>query len=303
MTRDAYSWVTGLILLFSSGVVAAADSLTGEDAVALSLGVEYFSWREYSDNRQLLEERGPRMFAELGMRKSIGNSDFVSLLGRLYLASVHYDGETTGSASPIPITSNSIYGGWGAEANYHLHLFALPAESSDIYLTFGLGYEAWLRSIQDTRAAGVETPVPGYLEKFQIPYLRLGFLYHYEGRIYLQAGAKVPLDIKEEVGFSRFYSEDDPRVRLDNVFLEPQAQTSLYASLRYFFNRSFGLHIYYDSYRMQASEKSIVTANGQTLYWEGSSWKVNPDSKDRPLRVSQPESRQDTIGLLFSYLF
>jgi hypothetical protein len=298
--------VMGLVLLLLSGVATAGNPLEGGDAIGISLGVEYFSWREYSGERRLLEESGPRMFAELGMRKGLGASGFATLLGRLYLASVNYDGETTGGTS-VPVVSNSIYGGWGLEGNYHLHLFELPAERSDLYFTVGVGYEEWLRSIQDGWAADLQSAVAGYLEIFRVPFMRVGFFYSHEGRALFQVGAKVPLQIREEVGFSRFYTEDTDKVRVDNFNVEPVPQSSLYASMRYLFSRHFGLYLYYDSYRMQASELVQVTANGAPVYVvrEANSdvWKVDNGDSTRLLRAKQPESRQDTFGLLLSYYF
>ncbi len=256
----------------------------------MSLGGEYFTWHENEvGGREVVEETGPRFFIEIGGREEPGSGDILtSFITRFYGAKVLYDGETTGAGAPVPVFSDSIYAGWATELKFDVLLtdsFHVKGEQSDWYLSTAIGYEEWLRDIKDAHVPGMGT-ISGYPEVYQVPYVKLGLNYYVIKSTNFNLGIKYPLVVNEEVGLTS--------QGFTNPILSPEPQPSLYASVIFRLSKSIGLHFFYDSYYFKASPQEILyDANGTMV----------TDSSGDAVRVYQPESHQDSVGVLVSIHF
>ncbi|MCW8825901.1 MAG: hypothetical protein OQK78_05695 [Gammaproteobacteria bacterium] len=271
-----------------------------------ALGVELFSWHEYDlSGREMVHEMGPRLFVEFESAADRSKRFNHSFRGRLYSGFVKYDGETQGG---VPLTSHSIYAGFVVESmlNYRVSTVVKErrSEGQAWYLSAGLGYEGWLRGIQDTASAS------GYSEIYQVPYSKLGILYEANHRTQLQFGAKLPLMVSERILFSRFVT-DDTGEHFSDFNLEPQANLTLYASLDYQLANRMDISLYYDRYLFGASPNvSLLTASGNPVYC------LDVDSNgiceahnainsgaDSVVVAHQPKSHLQTIGVRFNFSY
>lgn len=229
-------------------------------------GVEYFSWREYTNCPQTLEERGPRFFLGLDGVNHKNQNWELSFQGKAYAAFVVYDGFTQ---SCVPLTANTSYIGVAGEASATRWLAeAAPASRwPQMGLRMGLGLDAWRRTIV---AAG------GYSEDYVIGFARLGIAARRGDDWTAEAGIKHPLSTSEvarlqAVGFS------------SDAVLQPKGDYSYFASIKYQSSPKYNMKIYYDSYRFNRSDSITI----------GSC----PPS-NIACSVHQPTSHQDTIGFI-----
>lgn len=254
----------------------------------VSGGSEWFRWQEFdASDSEIVTEQGPRFFVEMGGLDAIGDDLFAAFYGRLYVASVTYEGETTGETSPIPILSDSIYGGWSAEVMFSYRLGSgihTHQGEGDWLLAFGGGYESWLRNINGTNHSVLGT-VSGYQEFYDVPYAKLGLFYNAVDRLQFQIGAKYPYAVSERVDWRPFGETQ--------YAIAPKPELSAYLSMIYQFSDSWGLQVYYDSYRFSASDpvRRLNTDGTPYIDSEGNNY------------VGQPKSHQDTVGLFLSYHF
>jgi len=257
----------------------------------VSTGVEYFQWQENEvSGREIVKETGPRAFLEIGARENLDSIKsepiFFSFITRLYAANVAYSGETTGTSAPIPILSDSLYAGWSGEIQSHV-ILSRGNESSykkDWYLSLSIGYEEWLRDIQDAKFSDIT--ISGYPEVYQVSYLKIGLLRNSNNLNNLKFGIKYPFNVDETIGW-----ESSGYI---NPTLKPTPAISFYAAYLIKLSKSWGLHLFFDSYRFEQSDKeplfaldgtSILTSEGNQAY------------------VYQPKSSQDSIGLLVTHRF
>jgi len=163
------------------------------------LSVSDFNWSEYSD-------AGNRVLEETGQIYGL-DADIVYLHQRFgwqggagaFLGEVDYDGRTW---SGTPIQTDVLYAGGSFHGD---GLVCFRPISGLILKSFaGLGAQAWLRDLDDTRtAAGV--PVQGAEEWWGCVYGRLGtgfqygFLNDYE--LFASGGVKLPIYARNEVDF------------------------------------------------------------------------------------------------------
>lgn len=253
-------------LLLSTPVWAAGD-------LAIGVGSEYFSWREYDDSGdRLLEESGPRLFMTVDAERRYGDWVY-GFRGRIYSAQVDYDGQLLDGT---PYKTDTDYNGLTLEFDFtHPITFNGDYSASAWAMRLGLGYDTWRRNILGSG---------GYEEHYTIPYLRLGMLYGRESALQVLAGVKYPFSTEEDVDWSRF-GFDDPA-------LSPEPDFSLFATLAYRMAKHWRLSLSYDSYRFKKSDEEVLRVDGVAVTSGGS-----------PVTVFQPESQQDTFGLGLSYLF
>lgn len=285
--------VTGL--LFSS---AAAGEVAAQ--WRSSLGIESFNWFEYdASGAEIVHESGPRLFAELGRRSEYSPRLGAIYSGRLYGGSVGYDGQTqTGT----PVTTNSLYLGLRLEAMFDYRLPGAMAASHDWFLHFGLGYDSWVRGIQDTPTAS------GYNERYQVSYSKLGVVFDTNQRIRVQFGAKFPVMVREDVDYSRF-ATDDTGENFADLQLAPRATTTLYAAVDYRMTARWNVSLYYDHYLFEASpSENLLTASGSPVYCldtngDGVCEALNAidSGSDRLVMAFQPKSDHRTIGVRLTF--
>lgn len=287
-----------LPILLLSGHVSA-------DGWQKAVGVESFNWYEYDpDGSELVHESGPRLFVEFSSSREYTKRINASYSGRLYGANVRYDGETQ---SGIPITTNSLYLGFALEAMFDYRL-SINGDSfsngGDWFLTYGLGYEGWLRGIRDTSTAS------GYNEFYRVPYTRLGLSFDANDQTRIQFGAKFPMLVREYVVYSRFVT-DDTGEKFADLELAPVARATLYASIDFTMAENWNFRLYYDRYLFDASPKeSLLTASGNPVYcFDGNSDGVCDalnainSGSDSETRAYQPHSEHQTIGVRFTLSF
>ncbi len=277
-------------LLHSLFLIGLAPFNVGAADWHLSLGTEYYTWHENEDTgREVVEETGPRIFLEIGGKEGVNTDDVItSFIMRFYAADVQYDGETTGgSSAPIPVFSDSIYAGWSTQLGVAVLLtdgIHTETDQSDWYFSTSLGYEEWLRDIQDAQISGIT--ISGYPEVYKVPYMKFGFLRNSISSSEIRFGIKYPLVVDEIVGWS-----SDGYI---NPQLNPEPQPSLYASIIFQLGKHLGVHLFYDSYRFDPSPK-------KPLYYSDGTAVTN--SFGYQSYVSQPQSHQDSVGVLISFHF
>ncbi len=257
----------------------------------VSTGIEYFNWQENeATGREIVKESGPRAFLEIGAREDLDNITskplFFSFITRLYAANVTYTGETTGTTTPIPILSDSLYAGWSGEVQSHFILLSTnePSNKKDWYLSLSLGYEEWLRDIQDAKLSDIT--ISGYPEVYQVSYLKIGFLRNSNELNNLKFGIKFPFNIDETIGW-----ESSGYI---NPMLKPSPAISFYLGYLIKLSKSWGLHLFFDSYRFEPSDKEPLYAlDGTSIL----------NSEGNQAYVYQPKSSQDSVGALITYRF
>jgi hypothetical protein len=251
---------------------------------SISAGSESFMWEEYdTNNSKLLDESGLRHFVAFDAASWLDRHWQSDFGGRVYSGTVDYDGQTqTGTKVP----SDTDYNGIQFEAGFSYY----PGNQNPFVTNTGrsgirmaVGVDSWRRNIQDTQyetTTGTIVSVDGYVENYTTTYGRIAAHYGGGGRWSFNLGAKYPFATTETVGLEALgYASD--------VTLHPQGNFSLYANLGLQFSRSWGMQIYYDSYRFAKSDPETVysPSDGTTYY------------------VWQPESHQDVLGAKFSFTF
>jgi hypothetical protein len=167
--------------------------------------VESFGWEETQDDgRRLLEESGYRYGLAVKMQQYPRLAPFLSggMSAKLYGGQVDYDGETTGTAEPVPVTTETAY--LGADLTLDGGVRITPHRRVWLDLFAAGCLATWRRDIHD---AG---DVRGYVEKW----------FNVHGRAGLGVTCKFPLGFS---GFSRLgcmiplYTENS--IDLSNVGL------------------------------------------------------------------------------------
>jgi len=260
-----------LSLLGLSAIAKAADA----NQASVQFGPQSFHWREFGDT-------GGRLLQEQGARFSVGAAFdnfrredagvLYSVNGKLYLGSIDYDGQTQ---SGTPATTDVSYFGLNIELQGGYRI----GRRIGLDVFGALGFDDWIRSIADGRAAN-GTTVYGYEEYYTILYGKagLGFFQRLDGwRYFLQGGVKMPLSTSEHVDLG------------SGVDLQPGLKPSAFANFQFDFgsgrHNRFGAALYYDSYRFSKSDPELLTEGGITY------------------QVWQPRSHMDVYGLRLSYYF
>lgn len=250
-------------------------------ALSISGGVENFRWRELDGGGgRLLEESGPRYNVAVNYDnlRRLNSGAVYSVGGKFYVGAVDYDGQT--QLTGVPMKSTTHYTGVQLDG---LGGYRFARRLRGLDLLGGVGLDFWLRSIDDTYVQGVGYVYGGDEDYFAFN-AKLGLGYFQElgrARHYLQAGLKYPFYVYE-YGYP---------VAADDVTLHPKGRASLFAKYQWEFGSTtrdrWGVTLYYDSYRLSASDPVIETANGAPTGYI----------------VWQPESHQDVYGLQASFYF
>lgn len=248
---------------------AVADKLT------LGAGSEYFSWRE-QDTRgtEILHEIGPRFFIELGnaVRHSAGLQ--TALNGRLYTGRVDYHGHLQNGEAA---TTDTSYVGGRLEMDVLYSLWQQD-DSHDWGIRFVLGGEHWKRELHGPS---------GYPEIYSVGYLRLGLNYTSPSSGWAgQLGMRYPFRTQELISWENF--------GYDDFTVYPKGRLSPYASLSYQFDEQWSLALQLDSYAFDASDSVYLKEDGEKA--------IDPETGGYWM-VQQPESIQQTYGLLLQYHF
>jgi hypothetical protein len=238
--------------------------------VSIFGGVQSFRWQEYLDGARVVEETGPMLSlgASVDNLGRAGKGLLFSVEGAIYGGTVDYDGQTQDG---VDAQTDTEYSGAYLDGLLGYRLFSID-KRYDIDVLGGLGLDSWDRDIAGgTDASGRQ--VRGSAEDYRVVSGRLGLglqsrWARWTG--YLQLGVKRPLRTREEIA------------RL-GVTLEPKGAPSAFGRLSLDRKRSgrrtFGLVLYYESYRFDESPSEPGSLGGV------------------PVLVFQPESKMDVVGL------
>jgi len=238
----------------------------------ISAGSESFLWEEYdSDGSKLLEESGLRHFIGFDADSWLDSHWQSDFGGRVYSGTVDYDGQTQSGA---PVTTDTDYDGHQFEAGFSYfpdNQNPLVANKGRSGIRMAVGVDSWRRNLQGSG---------GYVENYTTTYGRVAAHYGGGGFWSFNLGAKYPFATSETVGLKDLgYASD--------VTLHPRGRFSLYADFALQFSRSWGMQVYYDSYRFAKSDpEPVYSPSDGTTY-----------------NVWQPEIRQDVLGAKLSFTF
>ncbi len=280
MTRILAAIAGTLLLAIGANDACAQGGAGWKARPSLDVGIERFAWEE-------LGRAGDQLLTEDGVRFTVGlkahtfdrasRGPLYSLLGRLYLGEVKYDGQTqdpyNGANDGLPLQADAVYVGAVGEALVGQRY----GGRQGMDLLAGVGVNNWVREIQASQTTSGNTVLRtgDAVEHYFILYTKLGVGIYRRGASgygHFQVGAKYP--------FYTYEYADGP-----DVTLEPGAEWSGYAQLRVGIAARFDVTLYYDSFRFGRSPAEPAYNNGL------------------PVIVSQPESHMDVIGLSVGMLF
>jgi hypothetical protein len=252
----------------ASGVAALAFSVVAHAGWSITGDVEHFRWAESGDPS--VTETGP-MFG-IGGRYLMDRPAgwLFGWRGRLYFGSVDYNGALL--ANNQPATGTTEYAGVSNEGQA---IYRLPGNPYGLELVSGLILDYWNRQLSSFQR-----------EEYWVGSLRLGLNADPRASTgwFGGAGVKYPFYTREDAHLTDIGFDSNPR-------LKPKGAWSLYAETGYRFTRSWGLTLYYDSYRFKESDLTPTV--------------FNPDIPDcaAGCRVFQPATNVDRIGLRLQYSF
>jgi len=238
----------------------------------ISGGSESFTWGEYDTNgNKILDETGLRHFIAFDADSWIDSQWQSDFGGRVYSGTVDYDGQTQ---SGTAVTTDTDYDGIQFEAGFNYYpetAGQLDRNSGRLGIRMAVGADNWRRSILGSG---------GYMENYSGTYGRVGAHFGGAGFWSFNLGVKYPFAVSESVGLKDIgYASD--------VTLHPQGRFSVYGDLSLRFSRSWGMSLYYDSYRFAKSDPESVYSPIDSVTYN----------------VWQPESRMDIFGAKLSFTF
>lgn len=253
-----------LLAVLALGAVASG----AQAGWSVSADVEHFRWEESTD--PMVIEEGPRFglsWDYLGQRESGWQFAY---RGQFRRGTVNYDGSFLFSGQPA--TARVRYTGLVNEVQ---GIYRVPGSRVGLELVGGLGHDYWERNI-----------LPDQQEDYSLVFVRLGV--NLDRRAapgwFGGGGFKRPRYVSEDARFDEMGYDQNPR-------LEPKGRWSLYAQAGYRFSPDWSLVGYYDSYRLNKSERTPFIRN--------------PSIPECTLGCSfeQPQSRMDMYGLRLRYSF
>lgn len=214
----------------------------------MGVGVEEYEWKEIIRDLPSPKEHGIRRALYVAWTSQKTSYPYFAYIGKIYDGTVSYRTFTT---TGIAVATKTDYSGMSNEARA-----IFP--SRIVSIVGGLGYEFWSRKMADG-ATATNFRIPGYAEKYDISFLRLG----------LSANASASLELS--FGFKQAI-KNSMTTSLKLGTFHPGARASPYFDAEYRVNPRVNVAAYYDSWRFG---KSQVNADGSY----------------------QPRSRMDAIGI------
>lgn len=159
------------------------------------LGIESFTWREFTDGTRAVKESGPRFGAGVNWRHEYQNHSTLQSAAEVFGGIVDYDGEACDIAGAcVPATSDVNYIGLRVKSDLGRSFGLTPVFFLEPF--GGLGLDLWRRDVNEgTTEDG--TPTAGYIEDWVTLHARLGL----RGRIeftattaaFAEGGIKLPV--------------------------------------------------------------------------------------------------------------
>jgi hypothetical protein len=251
--KTASTAASVLLLAVSAGVALPAHA-----QLRVSIGTEYFSWKE--DVTPAVKETGALLSAgaEYTMPRDAGF--LLAYRGRLYGGEVSYTGATLFPPN-TPIESQTRYLGASNEGQVRYRFDMRGSRALDLVL--GMGVDVWQRTLSRSQK-----------EDFVIGFARLGVETEAKGTGWLAGvGVKMPFYTWEnahltDIGFT------------SNPILKPGKRPSPYLHVGYRFQDPIAVVLYVDSFRFSQSPYESVTHSTQG-----------------PLLIYQPASDRYSVGV------
>lgn len=222
-------FVSSAVMWFTTPVFAAENYAENYDVY---LQVQSFTWKEFINGSEILEESGP-IYALGGLARLENNSLTFRARGEVFGGSIIYDGQTQAGT---PVESDTVYAGIKLEGDVGWK--KLVEDKASIEPFAGIGFRVWNRDIQSTSNA------TGVTEKWTSTYARLGLrgdsALSDKLTVFAEGGMKFP--------FYNSNSVDD-----DDISLEPKSRVSGFAEAGLKWNKLWA-SIFYEGLRFDKSE-------------------------------------------------
>ena len=274
MKQSCYSCT--LIFLLAAGIIICfAFPAHAKIEYDLYGKAESFTWKEFDNGDQVVKETGP-IFGLGGAARWAINQLIMNINGEVFGGSVDYDGQTTGTNTPIPVDTDTDYLGFKIEGTIG---WEIPiSENSSIEPFIGPGIRAWNREIQGTRIGNIR--VVDTEEDWLTVYAPLGIrgrhVFSDHVSIFAKGGIKIPIYNENEADLSEIYGV--------TVTVEPGREISGFAELGIRW-KMLKAAIYYEGMRFSKSDPERKNISGGTL------------------TVLQPKSEADMFGINIGVTF
>lgn len=225
--------------------------------------VDYFTWKEFIDSYQVLEETGP--LVSIGyLREGI----HTRIRAELFVGDMNYEGETMAG---VPLDSQTGY--FGGRFDFDL-LARRPTPGGFVEFFAGLGTRAWQRDLKAGWDAE-ENPVISYQEDWWTVYLYggLGISRALSPTLELYGSARAGATV-----FTRQH------VSLDDVYLQPRA--GFHGAME------FGLRGKHLAMAVRMEMMAWAESSAVATWSDGEWW-----------GIYQPQSEMSTIGLSLAYTY
>ena len=223
-------FVSSAVIWPTTPVFAAENYAKNVDVY---LQVQSFTWKEFINGSEILEESGP-IYALGGLVKIENNSLTFRTRGELFAGRITYDGQTQGGT---PAETDTQYVGIKLEGDAGWK--KRVKENASIEPFAGIGVRIWNRDIKSTSNA------TGVTEKWTSVYARLGLrgdsALSDKLTLFAEGGLKLPFYNSNRV-------DDD-----DDISLEPKSRVSGFAEAGLKWNQLWA-SIFYEGLRFDKSD-------------------------------------------------
>jgi hypothetical protein len=233
--------------------------------LAVSAGVEYFTWTEDTSPIQV-KETGPMLALGLEWTQRREHGLLGAYRGRFYAGDVDYDGALLFAPS-VGVAGTSSYLGMSNEGQLR---YRLPQERGYwLDLVGAAGLDMWQRELSSSQQ-----------EDYRIGFARLG----------VEIGPDAEIGVVAGVGIKHpFWTEEDANLFSEgydqNPKLRPGMDASLYGHIGYRFRAHLAVIAYVDGFRFKESDPITVTRGGSTF------------------QFVQPQSTMLNLGVKLEYRF
>ncbi len=262
-----------IIFSLSDFTYALSDRSGSEYDIYFQSGL--FMWNEMLEGDKVVEEKGP-IFGIGGRAEWNLQPLVLRVKGNIFGGRVSYDGQTTGSAASVPISSDTEYLGFTVDGsvgwNFHV------SDTSDVEIFGGPAIKSWNRVIQEGESS--RGTVAKSEENWITLYAPVGIGVNHKISdtfvIFASAGMHIPIYNENEADLRDLYGV--------KVKVHPGLRISGFAEagLRWKMLRAA---LYYEGLRFDESPTERRSINGGTL------------------SVRQPESTYDLFGLSLGVAF